>query len=294
MFPAKPFTTRGRDFMQVLVLFLLIGMLAACSANSQGSASPTPTSKPSLATMAITAKDFSFDMPETLQAGLVDITMTNVGTDPHQANLARLNQGVTQEQFLAALKKGPEAALPLLTFVGGPNTVDPGQSQEVILNLSPGQYVAICFVSGTDNVPQEAKGMYKFFEVKSSSNPAQVSEPTAQGEVLLKDFSFGLPNHLKAGPVLLKVTNQGSQPHEMTLMKLAPDRSVQDVLAFLEKPAGPPPFADAGGMGALASGMSGWVKLNLTAGDYVALCFVPDPTGKPHFAMGMITSFSVD
>ncbi len=79
MFRTKTFTTRGRDFMQVLVLFLLIGMLAACSVTSQGSASPTPTSKPSLATMAITAKDFSFDMPATLPAGLVDITMTNEG-----------------------------------------------------------------------------------------------------------------------------------------------------------------------------------------------------------------------
>jgi hypothetical protein len=36
------------------------------------------------------------------------------------------------------------------------------------------------------------------------------------------------------------------------------------------------------------------VKLNPTPGNYMALCFVPDPTtGKPHFALGMITSFSV-
>lgn len=294
MFRIKLTTTHGRNLMQVLVLVVLIAMLTACSTNSQGSASPTPTSKPSLVTMAITAKDFSFDLPATLPAGMVDVTMTNVGTDPHQANLARLNQGVTQEQFLAALKKGPDAALPLLTFVGGPNTVDPGQSQEVILNLTPGQYVALCFVAGQDNVPHIAKGMFKFFEVKSSSNPAQVSEPTAQGEVLLKDFSFALPNNLKAGPVLLKVTNQGPQLHEMTLMKLAPGKSMQDLLTFLQKPAGPPPAQDAGGIAGLAPGLSGWVKLNLTAGNYVALCFVPDAkTGKPHFAMGMITSFSV-
>lgn len=280
--------------MPILVLFLLLALLSACSANSQGSASPTPSSQSSFTPMAIRATDFSFDLPQTLPAGLVEITMTNGGSDPHQANLARLNEGVTQDQVLAALKKGPEAALPLLTFVGGPNTVDPGQSQEVILNLSPGQYIAICFVSGTDNVPHEAKGMYKFFDVKSSSTPAQVSDPTAQGEVLLKDLSIELPNQLKAGPALLKVTNQGPQPHELTLLKLAPGKSAQDALAFLEKPAGAPPFADAGGMGALASGMSGWIKLNLTTGNYVALCFVPDPTGKPHFAMGMISSFSVD
>jgi hypothetical protein len=38
----------------------------------------------------------------------------------------------------------------------------------------------------------------------------------------------------------------------------------------------------------------GWVKLNPTSGHYVALCFVPDrTTGTPHFALGMITSLSV-
>lgn len=177
MFRTTTFTTRG--LMQVLVPLLLIGMLAACGSSSQGNPSPTPTSKPSIPGVTITAKDFSFDIPETLHAGLVDITMTNAGTNPHQANLGRLNQGVTQDQFLATLKKSPDAALPLVTLVGGPNTVDPGQSQEVILNLSPGQYVAICFFAGQDNVPHYAKGMIKFFQVVSPSNIDQVSQPTA-------------------------------------------------------------------------------------------------------------------
>ncbi len=110
----------------------------------------------------------------------------------------------------------------------------------------------------------------------------------------LKDFSIVLPSSLKPGPVLLNVTNQGPQPHEMDLLKLAPGKSEQDVLKFLQKPAGPPPFTDAGGMGGLAPGTSGWVKLNLTSGNYVALCFVPDAkTGNPHFALGMITTFTV-
>ena len=97
MFRTTTFTTRG--LMQVLVLLLLIGMLAACGTSSQGNPSPTPTSRPSIPSVTITAKDFSFDIPATLNAGLVDITMTNAGTNPHQANLARLNQGVTQGQL---------------------------------------------------------------------------------------------------------------------------------------------------------------------------------------------------
>jgi hypothetical protein len=80
----------------------------------------------------------------------------------------------------------------------------------------------------------------------------------------------------------------------MDLLKLANGKSAQDVLTFFQKQQGPPPFADAGGMGALTPGMSGWLKLNLTSGNYVALCFVPDPkTGQPHFALGMMTTFTV-
>jgi hypothetical protein len=62
----------------------------------------------------------------------------------------------------------------------------------------------------------------------------------------------------------------------------------------MQKPDGPPPFSDAGGIGALMAGKSGWFDIELTPGNYIALCFVPSPTtGKAHFAMGMITPFSV-
>ena len=172
--------------------------------------------------------------------------------------------------------------------------MDPGQSQEVILTIAQGQYIMLCFVSGPDNIPHFIKGMYKFFTVNGPSNTDQVSQPQVNGQVMLRDFSIVLPASIPAGPLMLQVTNQGSQPHEMALLKLIPGKTMKDALAFLQQPAGPPPFGDAGGMGALNPGMSGWVKLNLASGHYVALCFVPDPTtGKPHFALGMMTSFAV-
>ena len=80
----------------------------------------------------------------------------------------------------------------------------------------------------------------------------------------------------------------------MAIVKLAPGKNLQDVLNFLQKPAGPPPFADAGGLGAIAPGTSQWLKLNLQPGQYAALCFVPDSvTGKPHYMLGMAAQFSV-
>jgi uncharacterized cupredoxin-like copper-binding protein len=297
MFTRQHSTTLSRTLMQPVALFALVTLFAACASSSAGnsaSVTPTATQQPSLPSITIKAKDYSFDMPDTLQAGLVDVTMMNEGTQPHQVQFARLNDGVTQAQTLAALKKGLDAFVPLFTFEGGANTVDPGQSQQVILNLPAGQYMAQCFVSGSDNIPHLAKGMYKFFTVTGSSTTTQASMPQVSGQVSLKNFSFVVPTTINAGSLTWQVTNQGTQPHEMDLLKLAPGKDVPDMLAFLRKPAGPPPFTDAGGMGALAPGLSAWVKLNLTSGKYVALCFVPDPTtGKPHFALGMMTSFTV-
>ncbi len=287
-------TTRCLVTMQVFVLLLLTGLLVACGPSSPATSSPTPTSKPAIPSVTITAKDFSFVIPASIPAGLVDVTMVNQGADDHQAQLARLNDGVTPDQFLTALKKDPGAALPLVKLAGGPNVASPGQSQEVILNLPQGQYVALCFVAGKDNIPHIQKGMIKFFQVTGPSNAGQVSEPTATTQVTLKDFAFVLPSTIAAGPQLLQVTNQGPQPHEMTLFKLAPGKQVQDVVAFLKKPAGPPPMTDAGGIAGLAPRTSGWLKVNLTPGNYVTICFIPDPaTGKAHFELGMIGSFSV-
>jgi hypothetical protein len=287
---------RRQAWVSAFMLLIVASLVAACSASTYTRSPSTPTSQ-SAATIpdvTIRAKDFSFAMPDTLQTGLVDLTLTNQGTQPHQAQLERLNNGVTQAQVLAAFKKGPAAFLPLLSSYGGANVVEHGQSQEVILSITQGQYVMLCFVSGPDKIPHVIKGMYKFFTVTGPSNANQVSQLQVNGQVMLRNFSIDLPASIPAGPLMLQVTNQGSQPHEMGLLKLMPGKTLKDALAFLRKPAGLPPFGRTGGMGALNPGMSGWVKLNLAPGNYVALCFVPDrATGTPHFALGMITSFSV-
>ncbi len=159
--------------------------------------------------------------------------------------------------------------------------------------MSAGQYASICFVVGRDNVPHYMKGMVQSFTVTGASSTSQVP-PQANGQVLLRDFSYVLPSTIPSGPITLQVTNQGSQPHEMALYQLASGKRMQDVLAFLQKPTGPPPFQEAGGIAALAPGSTAWLKLDLQPGNYVALCFVPDSTtGKPHVMLGMITTFTV-
>jgi hypothetical protein len=270
----------------VLLAALLTG---ACTAI-------TPTSAPaaSMPEIIIKASDFTFDMPDKIEAGLVALTLENDGKEPHHAQLARLNDDVTMEQFTAALRQQPEAALPLVTLAGGVGIAAPGKSERVMLELKEGRYVVLCFVSGEDNIPHLAKGMIKPFEVIASTDKVMVREPKADYTVVMKDFAFVMPPEIKAGSQVWKVTNEGPQPHELAIVKLARGKTMADIQAYMQKPEGLPPFKDAGGLQAIATGMSGWINVNLQPGDYLALCFVPDPvSGRAHIELGMITPFTV-
>lgn len=279
----------GRVVVCGVAATLLAGMLAACDVFGGG------TSTGGIPSVTIGAKDFSFDMPDTAPTGLVSLTINNTGKQPHQANIARLNDGVTRQQVEEALKNNPDSALPLLTFVGGPNTIDPGKSQTVVVDMPPGNYVALCFVPdpSKEGKPHLADGMVKFFTVNQGSGE-KLAEPKDDGLVTLRDFAFEMPGTPRVGTVTWKVWNHGTQPHELTLIKLAQGKTMQDVEMFMQRPTGQPPYSNEGGIGALAPEHSGWATLNLGAGDYVALCFVPDPsTGKAHYTMGMLTPFTV-
>lgn len=261
---------------------------------AQRVSAPAQTAAGAIPSVTIVARNYSYDAPATFPAGIVSVTMRNEGPEPHHAQFFRLNDGVTLDQFGAALRAGPESALALVSAAGGPGTVMAGGSQEVILDLAVGDYVMLCFVSGDDGVPHVAKGMLRPFRVVPPVGSA--AAPPADGDVTLFDFGFQLPATIHAGESTLRVTNEGPQPHEMSIVKVPADVTQAQIEAALSNLSGPPPFQteDVGGLQAIAAGQTAWLKLNLTPGTYVALCFVPDAaSGAPHAALGMAAPFTV-
>jgi hypothetical protein len=91
-----------------------------------------------------------------------------------------------------------------------------------------------------------------------------------------------------------KITNQGQQAHEFSIARLAPGKTKEDLLAWGHTFEGEPPGEEIASITVLGSGQSLWTDFDLVAGDYVLVCFFPDPASQmPHAMLGMIQSFQV-
>lgn len=280
-------------FKMAVATALLALSLNACQAPATQISSPNGGTS-HVAHLVIKAHDFTFDLPKTVASGLVDVTLENHGKEQHHAQLLRLNDGVTMAQFQAALQKGPEALLPLVTTAGGPGAIEAGaQNAEVMLNLKPGHYVVLCFLAGADQVPHLAKGMIGDFEVVPAQGAQVAEEPKADGEIKLVDFSFVLPAQIEPGKHTWKIINDGTQDHELAIMKIADGKTLDDVMKAMGS-GGPAPITMVGGMTAIAKATNAWLMIDLPTGNYIATCFVPDAkTGKAHAELGMMMPFTV-
>jgi hypothetical protein len=280
------------------LLLTLALTTSACAGQMAPAVSVVPAAAAAQpAVLKIVATDHHYMMPSQIKAGYVNMVMENAGKEPHHAQFLRLNDGVTMEQFQTALQQGIPAVMAIAALTGGPSVIDPGMSQSVTLNLTPGQYMLLCVIAGADGVPHLAKGMVAPLTVTPADGAADTAAaaPKAGGQVRLLDFSFSLPQAIKAGQQTWEIKNDGKQPHEMTLIKLAPGKTMADVHAFMAQPAGAPPFADVGGMQGIMPGATAWLDLNLEPGNYVAVCHIPDmASGEEHMHLGMIMPFSVE
>ncbi|MGH9187303.1 MAG: hypothetical protein ACRD0U_16050 [Acidimicrobiales bacterium] len=115
----------------------------------------------------VTAVDYAYQgLPETVDAGVVRLSMSNEGAEPHEVTLFRKDDGVTESaDELLALPEGEVEDL--VTFVGQA-FAEPGDQASVVGELEPGEYVAVCFipVGGEDGPPHFTEGMVGEFIVE--------------------------------------------------------------------------------------------------------------------------------
>ena len=154
----------------------------------------------------------------------------------------------------------------------------------------------MCIVDVPDHVPHMMKGMIKGLTVTASSGPA-TPEPTGDMTVTAVDFAFTLPagGQFTAGQHLIKFENKGTQPHEFELVRLGDGKTLDDLMKWGQTFQGPLPGTSLGGAAPMVPGQVEYMPLDLTPGNYVVVCVVPDPTkrGMPHLAEGMMRTFTI-
>lgn len=252
---------------------------------------------PATHTATVHTKDFSFDAPESVPAGWTTFHLVNDGPNLHHVQLVRLDGGKTVQDLAAALKNpGPPPTWAV--FAGGPNAPSAGASVDATINLQPGNYAMLCAVDIPGHVPHFAKGMLRPLTVTAASG-TPAAEPNADVTISESDYKFDLPANLSAGNHTFKIVNSGPQPHEVEIIRLAPGKTMKDfgefmAKAYADKVDGPPPGDGIGGIAAMIPGGTEYFTANLTAGNYVMICFVPDMTdGKAHADHGMVKEFTV-
>jgi hypothetical protein len=130
----------------------------------------SPEIGPEYATVDMGLAEFEFDLEdETVPAGPVAFVLQNNGEQPHEAVLARVDEGVDiLEEIQTEEEQEPEG----VEVLGGVFNVDPGSSYNLIFTeeLEPGRYAFVCFLpnleEGPDGTPHALLGMWREFRVE--------------------------------------------------------------------------------------------------------------------------------
>ena len=263
---------------------------AADSAAAVATSTPTPAA--TVNTVTFNAKEFAFEGPDSVPAGLTAIKINDVGQELHHVSLVKLEQGKTFADLQAAFKAGGPPPTWAVAY-GGVNPPAPGGSATAMEVLEPGNYAVVCFVESADHVPHMAKGMMKPLTVTANPN-ANTTEPPSDVTLTLSDYKFVLSKPLAAGKQMIKVENMAEQPHEVVLVQLAPGKTIEDLGKWVFDMKGPPPGKPIGGIPGFMKGKNAFFEVNLEPGEYGMICFIPDAKdGKPHMQHGMTQQFKI-
>jgi hypothetical protein len=317
---------RGSVLATVVAVVLLCTGLAGVAAQEA-----TPTSAMFADTMGlpevrVLITDTAYEgLPAETAAGRYLLTLEVETAEGGGLNFLQLPEGMTFDDFMALLA-GPPAASPeaMMGTPGAEAGPPEGEGEDrppewyfqaemaggtgafagpaqAIIDLTPGEWIAW---AGFPDAPQAPVGLTVTGE--AGATPAAGAEPAADVTVTMFEYDFAVEGTLTPGSHVFAVTNVGAQPHEMFMLRAPGPVTEEQVAQVLDmEMTGATPAADAdlpnpeeffpaAAMTPLSMGKTGWIPVNLEAGTYIMLCFVPDiESGMPHAYHGMYQVITV-
>lgn len=130
--------------------------------------------------------------------------------------------------------------------------------------------------------------------VVKEQEPVEISIPEVKIEAA--DYSYSGPETIQEGWTRVILTNSGQEPHHVQFLRLNDGVTLQQFEEALKQGEGPAlaMTKQVGGVGAIHPGGTASAVINLPAGKYVILCFIPSPDDHvAHVAKGMVASLDV-
>ena len=151
---------------------IMKGMMKEFTVVAAPASAATPATPAAFATstrpepsVTMTLHDYGFKLSAPLARGSQVVRVRNEAVQPHEVLVVRLAPGKSAHDFAAWAEKpaGPPPAVPL----GGTVGMAQGVSNDVVLDLEPGEYALICFIpDAKDGKPHIAHGMVQQITVK--------------------------------------------------------------------------------------------------------------------------------
>jgi hypothetical protein len=266
---------------------------AACGddePDNEGGRVETGSEAPHVLSFTVTeqGKKTTLTPPTDAKSGVAKISLKNQGKKPHEAQIVRIEGDQTAEEVLKVIMSDDGKIPEWIQDGGGVGTTAPGKTNEVIQELAPGRYVVF---------DAENEGSAEFEVAEEKGSDAEF--PETEASVTAEDYSFKTSG-LKAGDNVITFENTGEELHHAGIVPLMPGVKFAEAKKFLksdEEPKGKPPvdFNGSAFTAVIDGGIKQVTRLELKAGTYAFVCFIPDRDGGPPHAIGedMITEVTV-
>ncbi|MGH2810682.1 MAG: hypothetical protein ACRDIA_07350 [Actinomycetota bacterium] len=301
---------------KLLVLIALTALLStACAEEKEtGGESMKEESESKAEKIELSAKEYSFNVPSTIEGGFVTVSLKNDGKLKHNAEFLKIEGNADEEQFKKDLKTaigGEGGIADTVNPYVGPSEVDAGKSKTWQQSLPAGDYFLVCSMTDKDSAEEseeeEGEGAEDepdlpvhfeqgMIEKVKVTGPSKVELPEADATVTASEYTFDVQN-FKAGENEILYRNEGPKEiHMAAVMEFPEGVDEQAAQKALESfsgegppPEGTPEPEDVGFSGIMVPGGGSIFEVNAKSGRvYAFVCFIQDRAGgPPHVAKGM-------
>lgn len=265
----------------------------------------------------VMVEDYSFLAPPTMRSGWTTFRMTNEGEEPHFMLLYRLPEGTTFDDYTAQLSQPFQAQYDRYTSgevdrsefleqlggvipewfgsiegIGGVGLVAPGRTAQTTVLLEPGDYVMECYLVSAEGKFHNSLGMLRPLIVTEESTGREA--PEADISITLSNYEMTVTGKATAGEHTVAVhateNAEGLVGHDVHLARLAPDASIEDVIAWMSWIDGmrsPAPAEFLGGTEHVGAGRTSYMNVSLEPGRYAWI-------SEGFASQGMVQEFVVE